>query len=134
MRPFRDASKVTCALTNCVLVATLLVLTLAIGSCDFSEHLNLYEVTGTVFNVNYTAGNPAFVSIFLPYAKSEHAGVFCGFENPNGVFVDTGERDTIYAGSNEDFNVGGQNGYYLLVYDIDKEHVTRNYMVKYLSY
>lgn len=90
-------------------------------------------ITGTIYNVNYTEGNPSFVSINLPSASNNHAIIFFGIENLNQVYVMHDWSSTIYGGGDSDYSVKGVSGYYLLCYDEYKSLATKKYQIKYIK-
>ncbi|MFC1478879.1 hypothetical protein ACFL57_05425 [Candidatus Margulisiibacteriota bacterium] len=96
------------------------------------EDAELSVTTGTIYNSNYTSANPSYVSIRLPGANSNHAVLFVGIENSNGVYEYQDWSSTIY-GFGAEYTVGGQSGYYVLIYDSWKSLLTKNYQVKYIK-
>ena len=94
--------------------------------------LEVQEIKETVLNRNYTEGNPRIASIPLGVHSSEPTVLFFGIENQNGVFSRFEFSSVIWGRRDSEYSVPGTSGYYLLVYDPDKELVGSNYQVKFV--
>ncbi len=90
-------------------------------------------ITGTIYNVNYTEGNPTFVSINLPSATYEHVVLSFGIENLNQIYNNYDWQSTIYSAGSDDYSVNGVAGYYLICYDPLKSLATKKYQIKYIK-
>jgi len=98
-----------------------------------TDGLEVSVTTGTIYNVNYTKGNPSYVSINLSSATNNHTVLFFGIENLNKVYVKNDWSSTIYSSGSDDYSVNGVSGYYLLCYDQYKSLATKKYQIKYIK-
>jgi hypothetical protein len=91
------------------------------------------STTGTIYNKHYETTNTNWAAIRLPGATYNRVVLFVGIENPNGVFVNTEWTSSIYSDGDDGFNVDGYSGYYVLVWDPDKDYLNKNYKVQYIK-
>ena len=95
--------------------------------------LSVQVETATILNRNYTEGNSNFASIPLGDSFGEPTVLFLGIENENGVYSRIEFSGIIWGGSDSDYSVPGTSGWYVLVFDRDKDLVGSNYQVKFVQ-
>ena len=91
------------------------------------------EVTGTILNRNYTEVNPDFASIHIVSSGVEPTVLYFARENPNGAYINTSFISIGWAEEDSGYSVSGVAGWYLLVYDEDKELAGKNYKLRFIQ-
>lgn len=97
--------------------------------------LQVQAIEGTILNRNYTEGNPSHASIPLSPSGDEPTVLFFGTENDNGVYNSHSlvSSAVIWGGQNSKWAVPSTSGWYLLVYNRNKDLVGENYQVKFIQ-
>ena len=91
------------------------------------------EVTGTILNRNYTEDNPDFASIHIVSSSLEPTVLYFAWENDNGAYINTSFIAVVWADADDDERaVSGMGGWYVLIYDPDKDLVGKNYKLRFV--